>query len=606
MIIRVDGKIAKIKDGSSFEFVSENRLFSGSDGYTLSIIFPLVDCPENVEIFGHINRNDVYNEQIEYDCEIVNADFCRSGLVTITEITDNEVKAQFIEGRTVSNDIDFDKIYINELSLGNGSDCDDSTPPKAWSPGFHQYKCVALPWVNNDSGNIQNLAEYHEEEHDAEGTITSKAYFSWHEDCDKRSWQPYLLYITKQICEQIGYTADLSEWEKHEEYKYLLICNVLPQSWDLLDFSMALPHWTVTEYFEKLELFLGGEFIINHRTQSINFDFTKSIIESLAPIKLNKVLAEHSVEVSDGDSCEYQEAKNLVYKDCDHEMWKYYSCDWFIKGYKNIVLTYPTMTNLLSAVKGWSTWDGNSYRGSGFNKILYAEDIDCYFILRAITKTLVQERPVLHNVYSYKMELRPINMLGGRIVDDSEDADEVEIEFVPSCIDYTEDKYGYLLFLSPGATDEGNVTSLNIKTKKDWDEWFAQPYPEQWLESGEKSQKAEYYDCIYVGWWDGSGIDYTTGKLPHPYVENIEVSTDFSHYTHHHFSLRLNTDNRKSSAPKIDPKRKFTFKFLSDTIPNPRAVYYIFGEKYICEKITATFTEKGMSQLLKGTFWQII
>jgi hypothetical protein len=34
-------------------------MFSGSDGYTLTITFPLKDCPENLAIFGHINCTDV-------------------------------------------------------------------------------------------------------------------------------------------------------------------------------------------------------------------------------------------------------------------------------------------------------------------------------------------------------------------------------------------------------------------------------------------------------------------------------------------------------------------------------------------------------------------
>lgn len=40
MEIRINGKRAMLKKGTSFEYVAENRLFSGSDGYTLSITFP--------------------------------------------------------------------------------------------------------------------------------------------------------------------------------------------------------------------------------------------------------------------------------------------------------------------------------------------------------------------------------------------------------------------------------------------------------------------------------------------------------------------------------------------------------------------------------------
>ena len=41
MKIFVEGKEAFLKKGTSFEFIAENRLFSGSDEYTLSITFPL-------------------------------------------------------------------------------------------------------------------------------------------------------------------------------------------------------------------------------------------------------------------------------------------------------------------------------------------------------------------------------------------------------------------------------------------------------------------------------------------------------------------------------------------------------------------------------------
>lgn len=56
----------------------------------------------------------------------------------------------------------------------------------------------------------------------------------------------------------------------------------------------------------------------------------------------------------------------------------------------------------------------------------------------------------------------------------------------------------------------------------------------------------------------------------------------------------------------IDGKQKYTFKFPSNEIPNPRCLFYIHGQKYICEKITATFKDGiGMSNLLKGVFFRI-
>ena len=426
MEIRINGKIAMLKKGTSFEFVAENRLFSGSDGYTLSITFPLRHCRNNLDIFGHINRADVIAGKVIFDCEIRDRNFYKFGSITITEINDAEVKTQFLEGRSEQNfDMTFDDVFINELDLGSPTETTDSTPEKAWDPFINNMKCVALPWVNDYSGNIQNLADFHPEERNPDGTLKSHSYYSWNADCRGRSWQPYLLYITKKICEAVGYSADFSKWEEKEEYKYLLVCNTLPYAWDTAGFARALPHWTVAEFFEKLELFLGGEFTIDHRGKSVEFAFTDATLLATEPVQLDKVIDEHTVEVTvDDDKCEYQEAKNLVYKECDHEMWKFYSCDWFIKAWQKGAVRYATMRELLSANRWLATWNGSTSRGSNRDKLLYAEDVDAYFIVRSLSKTLVEKRDGwMPNRYQYKMELRPVNLFGGRIVDDSEDAD---------------------------------------------------------------------------------------------------------------------------------------------------------------------------------------
>ena len=126
--------------------------------------------------------------------------FYKFGSITITEISETEVKTQFLEGRSEQNfDVTFDDVYINELELGTPTGCDGSTPTNAWNPQLNGMKCVALPWVNDYSGNIQNLADFHPEERNSNGTLKSNAYYSWNADCQSRSWQPYLLYITKKI-----------------------------------------------------------------------------------------------------------------------------------------------------------------------------------------------------------------------------------------------------------------------------------------------------------------------------------------------------------------------------------------------------------------------
>ena len=603
MEIRINGKRAMLKKGTSFEYVAENRLFSGSDGYTLSITFPLRHCRENLDIFGHINRMDVIAGKVIFDCEIRDRNFYKFGSITITEINDAEVKTQFLEGRSEQNfDKTFDKVYINELDLGSPPTTSKSaiTPLNAWQPNHSNPVCVALPWVNDYSGNIQNKAE-----HFVDDALQNRSHYEWSIDTTGLSWQPYLIYITKKICEAVGYTPDFSKWEDSEEYKYLLICNTLPFAWYMPGFANALPHWTVEEYFEKLELFLGGEFDFDHRGKRISFAFTQATLAEKQPVQLEHIIEEHSTEVKvEEENCEYAEQKNLFYKDCDHEMWKFYSCDWFIKGWQNRVIRYKSLTELMNANKGYATWRGQHGRNNNIDKLLYAEDCDAYFVIRAVSRQIQIEVRAGHIYvyYLYKCRLQPVNLFGGRIVNDDEEADSQEIEFVPAWIDDTEEKYGRVLFLSFSAYDEDN----NTTSENDSDHPFMQTHTVSSLAAGEKDKKAEYYDRIYVGFWDGS--QNTMGKLPRPWVEDIEIRDDWSNFNYLHFSLRINNgqQNRRRIIHNIEPKMKTTFKFLSDSIPDVRAVFYIKGKKYLCEKVTATFTENGMSQLLKGVFYPIV
>ncbi len=605
MQIYVNNKLAALKKGTSFEYVSENRLFSGSDGYTLTITFPLKGCPENIAIFGHINRADVVAQKVIFDCEIRDRSFYKFGSITITEISEIEVKTQFLEGRSEQNfDKTFDKVYINELDLGTPPTTSTSAikPRTAWYPESSGCKYVALPWVNDYSGNIQNLAEYV-----VDDAVQNKGHFEWNtEKCTGLSWQPYLLHITRKICEAVGYTADFSKWEEVEEYKYLLICNTLPHAWYMPGFANALPHWTVEEYFEKLELFLGGEFDFDHRGKRISFAFTQATLADKRPVCLEDVVEEHSTEVKvDEDRCEYLESKNLVYKDCDHEMWKFYSCDWFIKGWQNRVVRYKSLTELLQANKGYASWKGQHHRNDNIDKLLYAEDCDAYFVIRAVSRRIQIEQRVgrIYVYYLYKCRLQPVNLFGGRIANDDGEADQVEIEFVPAWIDDTEDKYGRVLFLSFSAYDEDN----NTTSEDDSDHPFMQTHTVSSLAAGEKEKKAEYYDRIYVGWFDGSN-HFVGNHLPYPNVEDIAIADDWSNFAYVHFSMRINDRKIKRGQimHNIEPKMKTTFKFIADNIPDVRSVFLIRGKRYICKKITATFTENGMSQLLKGVFYPIV
>lgn len=602
MIVSVNGKALALKNGSSFEYISENRLFTGSDGYTLSISFPLKDCKENIAIFGNINRMDVAIGDIVFDCEIRDKNFYKFGSLTIVELSESEVKCQFLEGRSESNyNKTFDDVYINELDLGAPEITDPAKidPMVAISAVGSGTKYVALPWVNNnsESGLPHNFVDLHE------GDTKFQNYYTWNEDTDILTWQPYLIYILEKMGEAIGYDMDIDEIKRNQATAYLLICNTLPGAWDIKEFARALPHWTVDEFLSKLELFLNGEFKIDHRSKSISFKFMKDIINDVNTVYIDRVIEAHSAEVDfDDPDCEFRDVKNYVYKGDDSDCWKYYSCDWFIKERLKSVVKYDTFTQLVNENKWLATWENSSNRrGSNFNKLMYAADIDTYFIVRAVSCKPKWDLPILgpSPIDVYKCILQPVNIFGKRFPN-NEDENTEELDIMPVPIDYTDDVFKYCMFLNVGSFSESEKSILDIPTRD------MSGTQASLLAGSSDKGKSEYFDCIYMAWW--TGMDFPVDKLPYPIVDRYRIKDDWTaENINLWFNLRLNGENSAMAIThKIDPKVKYTFKFISDVLPDPMAVFIISGKKYICEKLTATFTEKGMSQLIKGEFYPII
>ena len=160
----IDNKPAILKNGSSFDFVFENRYFTGADSYTFNIVFPLRGCKENIAIFGHINRKDVAKERIAFDCRIIDRDFQVSGVIAITEISDVEVKTQFLEGRSADNYLQtLEDVFINELTLGYPeSDVADDHPYHVRQYGYTRCFLCGSSIGEQCHGNIQNDMNIHE------------------------------------------------------------------------------------------------------------------------------------------------------------------------------------------------------------------------------------------------------------------------------------------------------------------------------------------------------------------------------------------------------------------------------------------------------------
>ena len=222
--LTIDGKEAALKKGSSIEYVSENRIFTDADDYSMEIELPLAECPQNIDIFGHLTRKDVDTDNIFFDAILQDTRFRKIGAVVITGITQDAVKVQFLEKRSYQNFYPhFDETYIDELELGEWphihpdnlnsggmsgnprpgwEDATYATPAQMWAK-WQDY--TALPWVNNYSGNLQNCAKWNASQNKYEWKVNPDD----DEDTDYTkgfSFQPNLLWLTKKICDALGYS----------------------------------------------------------------------------------------------------------------------------------------------------------------------------------------------------------------------------------------------------------------------------------------------------------------------------------------------------------------------------------------------------------------
>lgn len=606
MVIFIDGKLASIKKGTTFDYVSENRYFSGADAYSMSIVFPLKGCPENLAIFGNINRKDVQAKKILFDCEIRDKAFSVQGSITITEITDIEVKTQFLEGQSITNYVDdFDNIYINELELGYPSTSTSHLKPnhlygKSIDQGLNY---IALPWVNNTSGNLQN------EPQPREGLPSE----TWASSASALSYQPYLIYLLQLIGNSIGYSFDLTEL-RASNYRFLIVCNTLPAAWHVNNWAKALPHLTLTEFFEQLELFLNCEFVIDHRAKSITFRFSKYVQESAEETLLDNIVDEYSATIESASDCKYRANVNLKFAECSHRKWKFYSCQWFVDKMKNedlIFRYYGYETNLGHmyneynyiqqldmALANVRDFVQTQYSGASPGHLLYCKDYDTYFVVVNVGTYIVDpDQPEnLEGNKHYINTIETVNMFGESIVD--ENGDTKELKIVPAWIDTVGGNRGKALFLECGEYSE--ITSEVVPFN----------YAQQVLEEGpQNTSSKEYIDKLYLAFWTGYALSSMYGNfLAFPMIDRVFISADSQIEFDTGVSMRL----RSKAFPehtmiKIDGSKKYTFKFLADTIPNVRSVFYIRGRKYLCSKITATFIAgTGMSQLLKGEFYEII
>lgn len=641
--IIVNGRDLELPSDIAFTLTLENRMFSNSDGYSFDIEIPLRDSCVNSEIFGVIWRKDAEIEKLKFSAILIAQNVVMRGIVAIVSVSDKTLSIQFLEGRSAQNfERDLEEKYINELELERFSVPTDvpQHPQDVWKSFDEGAEAVAIPWVNNnsESGIVQNCVKHGD-----------NGGWSWNiQNKGGLSYFPYLPVLIHKICKAVGYRCDIVPLER-SRFRHLIICNALPAVFNHKNYADALPHWTVNEFFEKLEPILDGEFDIDNSSKIISFRFTRDILEEIDPVCLDDVVDDFTAEIDtmNDDKSNLDLMHNIGYKDNGSRFWPILSCDWFIRNRRKNpdagepwvmpgssfvvgddghrrpaddaqwiqkwVVEFDTMDEFISKFK--------EYEYFGFHRnpivqqnLYYVREVDCHFIFHSTDYLELS----LKKGFVHHFEIMPVNVFGMYTVDPEEE-DFDELSTVPVPIDDAEFKCAFLTFTNPDDSEMTGDEVYNYSGTGE-DPWSGsensgqdavdfqkslQPLVYQNIMKGDQLKKQEYFDRLFLGFWAGNH-PYLEQIGPRPITSNVVIYDYFKYKIFKQYSLRLNHDFSRGSEQylSIDDKKLFKFSFISDSLPSPRATYYIKGKRYICSKLTIEFNARGMSRMVKGEFYR--
>lgn len=638
----INGKLAVLKANSSFELISENPLFSDADKYTFNISFPLADCRENIEIFGFLNRPGVNFKSEIFNVKIISGLTVITGAGIVTGFDETECKFQFLGNRSKENYYsELDQIFINTLDLGsvpsNYLAADNVPVSTAWAGHAGGMNMVALPWVNESTGNIQNNTSINPDYVNSIGyKIGDDQKWEPPEDAEgvseynmRLSWMPYLYDVACYICDAIEFDYDFSAWRASKWY-HLLICNAVPHTWNQF-WNMLLPHWSVLEFFRKLEPLLEGVFVVNMNDKIIKFTPYASLLNDSGTVIVDKVIDSFSTDAFDDEKqCKLISQQYMGYAAAESKTGKLYSCQWLIRDFCKVgtssVLSFDNAAGLSETAQN-QNWRSYSALGNLYPRrniyAFYLRDEDRYVTYRVSLNEYY--RIIVGAKFTfYRVAHIPalINNLGPRCVpEDRHEAEslDVTLDFVPVVLDETKNRR--MIFLSVGEFEDEHSDPIyeDLTTENGITYDVFDSLSMQLLDKGETDGSKAYFSNIAVGFYPGASsclrnlpkLGNQEEYVPEimPIVDNLEFDLYWNYWRPQNsdYTLSLADEQGKfNNIPKVNPDVKFDFSFISDVLPDVNSIFIIRGRKFLCEKLTASFSTDGMSQKIKGSFWLIL
>lgn len=658
MKIFVNGKEAGLKADASFEYVQENPLFTDADGYSLEITFPLKDCPQNILIFGPLHVKGVDISKVTFPCTIQFGPFTKTGILTITSLSDVEVSGQFLEGMSAENfqttadlltyltDLDFSQ-WDGQADNWDGFPSGYYTSEYDADFGITTWKkdlTKSGPAAGWDQAIIYDKAEGRAMDHIG-GTIGYNQYIQRH---------IYLAHLVDLVGRAIGWTVDQQVLRSISYYQYILVANrrkylmEFPYQWMVRPLCDSLPHWTVKEFFQNIANYFGCVVYYNSTTKVIAFRSYRQIVGVTSgtipevPLSVND---DFSVEISNEENGQYKGSQHFKLPDkCNPG--NVNSCPWAFND-PRIPIYRCTKQWLLQKITDGAQESLKEHPvlgelGVDGRYIFYLTDIQQYVAVTQTQKYWIGGEPepdeygsVPDPDYVFQC-VEVLNQYGGHT-----EGTELKVCNCPfETVKYyrrndpTESNYSgqtnYIGYLPVIDIPEDPLFRID---EHEWTEEYPQAQAAEHLSSGERKPEEMYFDKLWIFLMRNTtesaygsaytrqyeprnapghmlepvpGYDYKRtitdedgNPIEYPYTERLDQ---------YPYTLSPNSSEitEYRNIPQVDETKLYRYNFLAKTLPSATSIFLIKGKRYACLRMTAHFTNTGMSELIEGEFYEIV
>lgn len=602
MKIIVNGQQAVMKKGSSFEYLSENPLFTEAEDYSFDIEFPMKDCPQNILIFGALHVKGMDISTVTFPCEITTGSFNKSGILTITEVNYATVKGQFLEGMSQNNFASAVTLnaYLNDLDFSDydGSADTQQSYDRAMGEGWANL----FVWDKNGGQPIFNTV----------GAMEDGIWIKRH---------VYLWKLLQLVCLKSNLTLDDSALQAIPMFKKVVVVNtMMPIVMDkryggFTPLARVLPHWKIKEFFDEVGKFFGCVFIYDSYSSKVSFVPYSSLYSMSNQLSLS-VEDDFSVEMTD-DETAFRGNKNYKLPD-DSDPDKVNMCPWFFNKPYLYLLDEITSGDFVRRVRSCAMGYQGAISEVNDGRTLYKlSDIDKYAVITEKKEIKAEGAGEFSNPQYLFCKYEILDQFG-----DFREGDELGIAPCPMAL-----RRSWQIPTDPPETAlNGYAYKFAVLDmfRDKYVDWFndedRQPQSPimDVLKDGE-DKETEYYKklwCVLItenesprGYhintrkYEADGTDYFA------YIEDLELEDNYSGNLHTYpYTLSPANPDIKANAslPKVDETKLYRYKFLASSLPSATAIYVIKGKRYACLRLTAHFTDTGMSELIEGEFYEIV